>query len=63
MPSHLFMRAIDDWHAQFHKAFQGRIAKAAGQREHMLYAFFSEGQSQQVAATAARDGLGVHKRS
>ena len=40
---HLFMRAIDDRHAQLHKAFQSRIAKATGQGEHMLYAFFFQG--------------------
>ena len=63
VPGHLFVRAVDYLHAQLHKAFQCRVAKAASQGENMLNAFILQGQSQQVTASTARNGLGVHKLS
>jgi hypothetical protein len=45
MASDLFMWAIYDWDLTFHKAFQGRIAKAARKSKYMLNIFLLQASS------------------
>jgi hypothetical protein len=49
MSSHLFMRAIYHLHLAFHKPFKRRIAKPAGQSEHMFNTLFLQGTRKQCA--------------
>ena len=48
---HLFMRAIDDAHTAFHKAFQCWIAEPARKCKDVLHALFNQGPGQYGAAT------------
>src|SRR4029079_650916 len=50
MAGNLLVRAIHDSYLAFHEAFERWIAKAAGQREHVLDAFFLNRSRQQIAA-------------
>src|SRR5207253_525030 len=60
MAGNLLVRTIHDAHLAFHEAFKRRIAKAAGQREHVLDALFLDRPREQIAA--ADSSLGSRGR-